>query len=207
MTQASAGFGPDGQWFRLTASWFNVPSGITEYRRDGGSVMQAMLFPMLSSLSEINHANSQGFGFYDQSASDFTVGELNNTAQNKDPRPASYISDFQYDDLPYPTAKQKILGEKPYYITSDAYFVKVPRAYTTSLNDNTINVRLLIDENLANGETISEIGLFSKNPNGSRGVDNPHLIAYKALDTPLTKTDEFSYIVDWELSVIDTDSD
>ncbi|MHC4753010.1 MAG: hypothetical protein ACYTFW_24490, partial [Planctomycetota bacterium] len=200
MTQASAGFGPDGQWFRLTASWVNVPSGITEYRRQGGAVMQAMLFPMLSSLDTID--NTGYTQIYDQSAG-ITFGDLGNNAQNKTPRPAAYIADFQYDDLPYPTAKQKILGEKPYYITQDNHFVKVPRSYTTSLNDNTVNVRLLIDENMAVGQTIKEIGLFSKNPNGNRGVDQPYLIAYKSLCDPLIKNDEFSYIVDWELSVID----
>ncbi|MHA2265700.1 MAG: hypothetical protein ACXAEN_25190, partial [Candidatus Thorarchaeota archaeon] len=34
----------------------------------------------------------------------------------------------------------------------------------------------------------------------------PYLIAYKSLCDPLIKNDEFSYIVDWELSVIDDET-
>ena len=206
MDDASAGFGPDGQWFRVTTSWYDVPSGVTGFERAGGPVLQAMLFPMYRRVKNNDMSTLPLVRSKDRTQPYYTDEGSTGMQAEITPRPAAYISLFQYENNPFPTAKQKILGEKPYYITQDNHFVKVPRSYTTSLNDNTVNIRLLIDENMAVGQTIKEIGLFSKNPNGNRGVDQPYLIAYKSLCDPLIKNDEFSYIVDWELSVIDDET-
>ena len=64
-----------------------------------------------------------------------------------------------------------------------------------------------MDEELANGNSIQEVGLFIKNPQGGLVTDQPYLAAYKALEQPINKENDFSYIIDWELSVIDIDSD
>jgi len=60
---------------------------------------------------------------------------------------------------------------------------------------------------LANGQTINEVSIFLKNPGGNPGKDEPYLAAYKALEYPLNKSDQFSYIIDWEFSFVDTDTD
>ena len=80
----------------------------------------------------------------------------------------------------------------------------IPSYNSTQLFEDTVNVRLEVDENLANSQTINEVGLFLKNPNGDSGKDSPFLAAYKVISCPFTKTSEFSYIIDWEFSILDT---
>jgi hypothetical protein len=192
----NTGFGPSGNFYRVSVSWNNVPEEIRSY--DNGVVsglsLQVFNYPLLSSLSLIDEDNTTTIG-------GATSGD---TKHNRIPREQAYMANAQFEYNPSATPYQYIHAEKPYYITSSQDFLIIPKGYVTSLNDNTANIRLLIDENLANNQTIKEVGLFLKNPDGNVGIDNPFLSAYKVIIPPITKNNEFSYIIDWELSLVDS---
>ena len=192
----NSGFGPSGNFYRVSVSWNNIPGIMRSYDNGlvSGLALQVFNYPLLSSLSLIDEDNTTTLG-------GATSG---NTKHNKTPREQAYMANAQFEYNPSATPYQYIHAEKPYYITSSQDFLVIPKGYVTSLNDNTANVRLLIDENLANNQTIKEVGLFLKNPNGTVGIDNPFLSAYKVISPPLAKNNEFSYIIDWELSLIDS---
>jgi len=184
----NVGFGPSGNFYRISASLVAVPDEILNF--DSGSFSGTdcvpKIFPMVSSVS----------GILD--------GELvGHTDHQVTPREEVYIANYQFEYSPSASPYQNIHAEKPYYITSAQDVLSIPNGYTTSLHDNTFTVRLLIDEELANNQTIGEVGLFMKNPGGSTGRDEPMMVAYKKVDPPINKNKEFSYIIDWELSVID----
>lgn len=190
--QPNSGFGPSGNFYRISISLMDVPDEVINV--DNGllvnSVLQPMNYPLLSSLSEVTGGVPVG-----------TDGDHNVT-----PREKAYISNFQFEYYKKATPAQYIHGERPSYVRASQKFVQIPQSYTTNLNDNTTNVRLLLDDYLANGKTIKEVGLFFKNPSGYVGVDSPFMSGYKILDPPLEKNEEFSYIIDWEISVVDTDN-
>ncbi len=62
------------------------------------------------------------------------------------------------------------------------------------------NTRIVVDRDLANGQSISEIGLFMKNPDGDINTDSPILIAYKSFPS-ISKTSDIEIIFDWSLFV------
>tara|TARA_R110002051_G_scaffold49017_2_gene96153 strand:+ start:59 stop:1783 length:1725 start_codon:yes stop_codon:yes gene_type:complete len=186
----NSGFGPKGNFYRVSISWNNVPSRLLTIDTGvvSGLSIQAFHYPLLSSLSGISSGGD-------------TSGH---TDHNLTPREQAYIANAQFEFNPTATPYQYVHAEQSYYITSSQDFLVIPRGYVTSLNDNTANVRLLLDENLANNQTIKEVGLFLKNPEGNLGIDNPFLSAYKVINPPITKNNEFSYIIDWELSLVDS---
>lgn len=189
---SNSGFGPSGNFYRVSVSLTDVPEKITKF--DNGVLIKAPVdiryYPMLSSLSSIIDGN--------------IAGTL--SGHNVSPREQAYLSNFQFEYDASTSPYQYIHGERPSYVTSAQDFIRIPVGYTTNLNQTTTNVRLLLDEYLANGQTIKEVGLFMKNPGGNSGTDNPYLCGYKILTTPIQKNKEFSYIIDWELSVVDIDN-
>ena len=209
MNTSGIGFGPSGNFYRCSISWNNVDDNIINYD-DGetkGAVIQTMLYPILSSLTAVDITLDPSAGGY--IGNDLTINQPEDRWDLPDQsiRPNAYISHFQWEFNPSASPHQYIHGERPYYVTQKQDFVVIPRSYTTRLVDNTVNVRLYMDEELANGNSIQEVGLFIKNPQGGLVTDQPYLAAYKALEQPINKENDFSYIIDWELSVIDIDSD
>jgi len=172
---SNSGFGPSGNFYRISMSLMDVPEEVVDF--DNGTLkngaIQVRHYPLLSSLSYISNGD--------------TSGVL--SSHNVTPREKAYLSNFQFEYDVSASPNQDIHGERSYFITSSQYFVQIPYSYSTSLNQNTINVRLLL-----------------QNPSGYSGVDNPYMSGYKILDPPLQKNEEFSYIIDWELSVVDIDN-
>ena len=84
-------------------------------------------------------------------------------------------------------------------------FAYLPTSHSTSIIDDTVTYRLTIDEESASGISITEFGLYSKNPDRQDKTDKSTMIAYKRLDTSdaIEKTAEFSVVVDWELKFVD----
>ncbi len=83
-----------------------------------------------------------------------------------------------------------------------AAFVELSKDFYTKVTDDSVYFRLNIDEKTANGQTIQEFGLFSKNPDNFK-VDRSGLIAYKTLDNAILKNELFSLVIDWQIKFID----
>jgi hypothetical protein len=209
METSAIGFGPSGNFYRCSISWNNVEDELINYNNGSveGAVLQGMLYPMLSSLSAVDTSLNPSAGGYIGNDLDINSPSDRWDLPDQEERPNTYLSHFQFEYNPSASPHQYIHGERPYYVTQKEDFVVIPRSYTTRLVDNTVNVRLYLDEELANGNSIQEVGLFIKNPNGELVTDQPFLAAYKALEQPINKESDFSYIIDWELAVVDIDSD
>lgn len=83
---------------------------------------------------------------------------------------------------------------------ADGYFGEITAGKITRFFVDSFEAEIILDENSANGQTISEIGLFSKNPKGFE-KDSPLLMAYKDF-TPLVKTSEFTLAVHWSIGFV-----
>lgn len=86
-------------------------------------------------------------------------------------------------------------------VTTSASFIEIPLGQKRAILNKGINLRIKVDKDMANGQSINEIGIFIKNPFGSV-TDEPILFAYKTFPS-VTKTDEFSLIIDWKIVVKD----
>lgn len=65
---------------------------------------------------------------------------------------------------------------------------------------DSFEVEIILDEKSGNGKTISEIGLFVKNPKGFK-EDTPLLMAYRSF-AGVPKTEEFSLVVHWVIGFL-----
>ena len=73
----------------------------------------------------------------------------------------------------------------------------IPFSHIKRLNGSRVMYQIMLDENTANGLTLNEIGLFSKNPEvGSPEL--PYLCAYRYFDD-IEKTQNFSLLFKWTI--------
>lgn len=205
---SAVGFGPSGNFYRVSLSWVSAADKMINYYKGlptgfeyEGQGVVPFSFPVLSSLSGLSGIPPFG------SAGVGMDGKGKVVAHNMPetiPRSRAYYGCVQWDYDASVGPFQNVHAEESYYLSLPQDFVSIPNHNTTRLLDNTTNIRLEVDENLANSQTIREVGLFLKNPSGAAGKDAPFLAAYKLLPCDINKTDQFSYIVDWELSFMDT---
>jgi hypothetical protein len=81
-----------------------------------------------------------------------------------------------------------------------SYFSKTNNASITKWYFDSLESEIVIDETTGNGQTITEIGLFARNPKGYT-KDIPLLVAYKSF-TGIPKTSEFSLVFHWTIGFI-----
>ena len=205
---SAVGFGPSGNFYRVSLSWANAPDkminfykGFTNGTEFKGQGMVPFGFPILSSLSGLSGIAPFGNAGVGMAGKGKVVGQI---MPETTPRSKAYYGCVQWDYDASVGPFQNVHAEESYYLTLPQDFVKIPEGYTTRLVDNTTNIRLEVDENLANAQTLREVGLFMKNPSGAKGTDVPFLGAYKLLPCDINKTNQFSYIIDWELSFMDS---
>ena len=83
---------------------------------------------------------------------------------------------------------------------SDEYFASITPGQTTKWFMDSFESEIVLDEHSGNDKTISEVGLFAKNPKGLKG-DAPLLMAYKSF-TGIPKTAEFSIVIHWVIGFL-----
>lgn len=86
------------------------------------------------------------------------------------------------------------------YSGVDEYFAEIGGEYSTRIYYDSFEAILTLDTNSGNGLTISEAGLFAKNPKGY-SQDSPYLMAYKSF-TGIPKTSDFSIIIRWSIGYV-----
>jgi len=89
--------------------------------------------------------------------------------------------------------------------TETTTFVTLPDAYSSHVIEDVVHFRLNLGEETANGFSLSEFGLFVRNPDGNIGEDTSILIAYKnfPVDDYIEKTSDFALVIDWQIKCID----
>ena len=83
---------------------------------------------------------------------------------------------------------------------SSSWFTKIPDVDITKIFFDSCETEIVLDENSANGKTISEIGMFAKNPKGMVR-DTPLLIVYKTF-TGIPKTADYSLVFHWSIGFL-----
>jgi len=83
---------------------------------------------------------------------------------------------------------------------ADQYFSIIKDRRITKYNLDSFESEIILDENTANGQTISEVGLFAKNPKGLAS-DSPFLMAYKNF-TGIPKTKDFTIVIHWIIGFV-----
>jgi hypothetical protein len=148
-----------------------------------------------------NIPNHTGEGPYDR----FTVWGLQ-----------SPLSKADYGTEPNIPIKKlnPVSGHPEFYYTSTTsfttstslYFGDIGTHISTSYDGDYIIASIVLDETVANGKTIKEIGLFAKNPDNTPVKDNPILIAYKVFgpNQVIDKNSDFSLDIQWEIKLVDT---
>ena len=198
---SNVGFGPSGNFYRTSITWKDAADSMIDVvysaanKSSKGCPLVPFHYPLWDVVSGI-HA-SRGVTYYDTQTDGYGTT----------PRAKAWVGFSQWEHRDYASPVQYVHGEQSYYLTYPQKLLKVQEGHTTNLLDNTTNVRLNIDESLANSQTIKEVGIFLKNPGGYGGQDVPYLAAYKWLPCPLEKNSEFSYLVDWEFSMADDSVD
>jgi hypothetical protein len=81
------------------------------------------------------------------------------------------------------------------------WFVPIPQTNITKNYLDSVEIRIELDNQTANGIALKEFGLFSKNP-ASYKNNKPLLVAYKSLDQPITKRHEFSLLIEWSIGFL-----
>ena len=76
-------------------------------------------------------------------------------------------------------------------------FVSLPPSFIGRPADDRVVIQFLVDENTANGLTLNEIGVYSKNPIG-RTKDTSVLCVYRAF-TNVSKSSAFSLVFRWTI--------
>jgi hypothetical protein len=82
----------------------------------------------------------------------------------------------------------------------DQYFGMVTEGRVSKYFVDSFESEIILDENSGNGKSITELGLFAKNPKGF-GQDSPLLMAYKNFN-PIVKTAEYSLVIHWALGFL-----
>lgn len=78
---------------------------------------------------------------------------------------------------------------------AEAAFGVIPFAYIKKISPTRVMYQIHVGDDACNGQTLNEVGLFSRNPNDS-ATDGSYLCAYRYF-TPLAKQDEFSVLFRW----------
>ena len=87
-----------------------------------------------------------------------------------------------------------------FYSGTDQFFGTVKPDSVTKYFLDSFASEIVLDENSGNGNDISEVGLFLRNPIGAK-EDSPLLVAYKTFDA-IPKTEEFSLVFHWSVGFI-----
>ena len=83
---------------------------------------------------------------------------------------------------------------------SDEYFAEIREDFVTRHYYDSCESLIVLGNNSGNGSTISEVGLFAKNPKGYV-YDSPLLMAYKSF-TGIAKTSDFALSFRWNIGYV-----
>ena len=83
---------------------------------------------------------------------------------------------------------------------SDEYFSYIQKGQVTKFFMDSFEADIVLDEKTANGQAITEVGLFSKNPKGLH-EDSPVLMAYRSF-AAINKIEAFSLVIHWTIGFL-----
>ena len=85
-------------------------------------------------------------------------------------------------------------------IVFDEYFSYTQGRRITKFYMDSLETEIVLDENTANGQAITEVGLFAKNPKGLH-EDSPVLMAYRSFSA-VNKEKIFSLVIHWTIGFL-----
>jgi len=185
----------------LTGEATNIPSIKPSYFQIGAS---AMTFPT-GDASDV---------FYHLSAPLSTVGQYGYDTPLEIKRlNRSFLASSHDATADSPVYQELLFSSAPLSATTPSsspttqMFIPIAPENITKNYLGSVEVRLELDKNTANGILIREFGLFAKNPNSYK-KDKPLLVAYKKLEDskPLSKSGQFKLFIEWSIGVLNINS-
>ena len=104
------------------------------------------------------------------------------------------LTEVQYGTANFQISNHDLSSGTP---VADEPFGIIPWPYIKKISPTRVMYQIMVGDEAVEGITISEIGLFSKNPNSS-ATDGSYLCAYRYF-TPLAKQDSFSVLFRWTI--------
>lgn len=111
------------------------------------------------------------------------TGELSSALSESDYAPANFEVSVHDLSSGTPTANQA--------------FGVIPFPYIKKISPTRVMYQIFVGEDACEDQTLNEVGLFSRNPNGS-ATDGSYLCAYRYF-TPLAKKNSFSVLFRWTI--------
>jgi hypothetical protein len=103
----------------------------------------------------------------------------------------------------YPLISENF-NSTPSFTTSAArYLAEIPEERITFSNNDQLRIQILLEKNMAPNISIREVGLYSRNPIEEFKINKPILIAYKAFQKTLEKTQQVKLKFEWSIKLVD----
>ena len=85
------------------------------------------------------------------------------------------------------------------FTTSSVVAAVLNPEWVSTFDDGILRIKINIDKEAAVGNNIKEFGLFIANPERHLDADRIVMAAYKSLETPIAKTNEFAIDLEWSI--------
>lgn len=108
---------------------------------------------------------------------------------------SSALAEADYDTANFQISVHDLSSGTP---AANQPFGVIPFAYIKKISPTRVMYQIFVGEQACDGQTLNEIGLFSRNPDGNTTTDGSYLCAYRYF-TPLAKKDSFSVLFRWTI--------
>ncbi len=187
---------------KMTGDFEIIKTGV-----EASSMPETILKEKNTITSGMSHGIAMLFGGYgSQTITDYVVdrfqaGTAGDTGTSGTIKLETPLTKAEYDTT------NLHVEEHYYYDSTDANnqsdsaqaFALIPKSQRTMIGDHSVRYTLVLDAGTAVGETITELGLFMKNPAGF-SANTSMLVAYKYF-TGIAKTANFSLTFRWTLNL------
>lgn len=107
---------------------------------------------------------------------------------------SSALSESDYAPANFEVSVHDLSSGTP---TANQAFGVIPFPYIKKISPTRVMYQIFVGEDACEDQTLNEVGLFSRNPNGS-ATDGSYLCAYRYF-TPLAKKNSFSVLFRWTI--------
>lgn len=197
--------------FRGLVEIYRVDNGIeSKIYQDSNIVTKGMGYALANLLTEQEDQEVSNFqiGYFQIGVS--SVGFEPYTASANFYELSSGLSKVQYGtNLDSEVKTLSSLGSTKFVTLSSvsaispSAFVSIDNSKLTKGISTSNKYKLYLDKNMAIGVSATEFGLFIKNPDVNYKIDKPILAAYKKLNSPLVKSSENEFIIQWTIKITD----
>jgi hypothetical protein len=189
----------------LTGEALSVPSIIPGYFQVGVSTLAPALSGTASGMEDIFYQLSAPLStttqYGDETSLELEKLDRSFLASTADADPTLTTAVYSELFLVSASPSATLTSATPRGSVASNLFAPITQANIGKNYLDSIEVRLELDNQTANGIALREFGLFSTNP-ASYKKNKPFLMAYKSLDEAITKRNEFKLLIEWSIGFL-----